>query len=144
VFSAPRFRPFSQQSLASTTQQPDWSEEHASFGVQQLVFFATTLPEQQPATFAMAFAGPQQAFASLQQAKPSVQHFWTAAQQLLFAAQHFRPLSQQPSRAFASQQALFSLQQASLATQQSLGFSSLPRLWSGAGQERVMNRQTVS
>jgi hypothetical protein len=93
-------------------------------GVQQFASFAATLAEEQPATFAAAFVGPQHAFASLQQAMPSVQHFWTAAQQPLFSAQHSSPFSQQPSRASATQQALFSLQQASLAEQQSLGFSS--------------------
>jgi hypothetical protein len=67
----------------------------------------------------------QHVLTSSQQGMPSLQHFCTAAQQPLFSAQHFRPFSQQPSRAVASEQALFSLQQASLAAQQSLGFSSV-------------------
>jgi hypothetical protein len=113
-----------QPDLASATPLADFSAQQATFGVQQFAFFSTVLAEQQPATFAAAFVGPQHAFASLQQAKPSVQHFWTAAQQPLFSAQHFSPFSQQRSRASAEQQALFSLQQASLAEQQSLGFSS--------------------
>ena len=63
-----------QPDLASATPLADLSAQQASF-VAQLPCFATTLAEQQPATFAMAFVEPQHAFASLQQAKPSVQHF---------------------------------------------------------------------
>ena len=91
--------------------------------MQQLVLVATALEALPIAICGAAFFGPQHALASLQQAKPSAQHFCGASQQAWFSAQHFWPFSQQPSRAFAVQQALFSLQQASLAEQQSLGFS---------------------
>jgi hypothetical protein len=76
--------------------------------------------------FAAALVAPQHAFASWQQADPPLQHGGTAAQQLLLSAHHFSPFSQQPRRVSAAQQALFSLQQASLAEQQSLGLSSAP------------------
>jgi hypothetical protein len=80
------------------------------------------LVAQQFATFASVFAGPQHALASVQQAKPSVQHFCTAAQQPFFSEQHLRPFWQQPSLASAAQQAIFALQQARLAVQQSWAF----------------------
>jgi hypothetical protein len=182
LFSVQHFRPLSQQSsLASATQQADWSAQQASFLVQQLSALSTTLDsclavsfvEQQAATFvtavfvgllqadwsaqqvsflvqqlpavsatldsclavsfveqqavtfvAAAFVELQQAFASLQHAKPSAQHFWTEAQYPLFSVQHFSPLSQQPSLASATQQALLGLQQASLSEQQSFACSS--------------------
>ncbi|MCO6457427.1 MAG: hypothetical protein J5I93_19170 [Pirellulaceae bacterium] len=124
--------PLSQQpSFVSATQQALLSLQQASFAEQQLsdvslalACFAAPFIEQQPAAFVTtAFVGPQHAFASLQQSKPSVQHFCTAAQQPLFSAQHFSPLSQQPSLASATQQALFGVQQASLAEQQSWDLS---------------------
>jgi hypothetical protein len=72
-------RPFciaeQQPDLASATPLADLSAQQASVVAQQLPCFATTLAEQQPATFATTFVGPQHAFASLQQAKLSVQHF---------------------------------------------------------------------
>lgn len=76
---APSLRPFcvsvQQSCLASVTLLADVLAQQATLGVQQLAFLSTVLGEQQPATFATAFVGPQHAFASLQQAKPSVQHF---------------------------------------------------------------------
>jgi hypothetical protein len=127
LFSVQHSWPFSQQpSLASATQQADGVLQQASFWSQQLALAATVFTEQHAAAVvATVFvAGPQQAFASLQQAMPSVQHFCTAAQQPLFSAQHFWPFSQQPSLASATQHALWGLQQASLAVQQSLACSS--------------------
>ena len=85
LFSEQHFRPFSQQpSLASATQQADFSAQQARFLVQQLSELLAALTcgvvtnfavQQSTALDTVAFTGPQQAFASLQQAKPSVQHF---------------------------------------------------------------------
>jgi hypothetical protein len=64
---------------------------------------------------------PQHALALSQQSIPSEQHFWAVVQHPLFSVQHFCPFSQQPSRGFASQQALFAWQQARFVEQQSFG-----------------------
>jgi hypothetical protein len=76
LFSVQHFWPFSQQpSFASATQQADFTAQQAIFFMQQLACFATSAPEQQAATLATAFFGPQHAFASWQQAERSAQHF---------------------------------------------------------------------
>jgi hypothetical protein len=112
LFSAQHFMPFSQQpSFASATQQADLSLQQASFAVQQ------------SAVLTAVFVVPQQALAIAQQAEPSRQHLGGAEQHSFFSAQQLRPFSQQPNLASATQQALFSLQQASLAEQQSRGSS---------------------